>query len=197
MNQLGIKSEFVIGDKITWKDCGFQITDPDTGELITASSSTHTLSYSLRGATALDVTATASGSEWLSTISSVQSATLTPGVYYFQVYLTDLSGDRTRVGQGQITVIANLAAVATTYDDRSDAEQMLDAVNTAIKARLSGGAVDSYSIRGRNLSRTPLPELFSLRDRLKSEVSRERAAEKIAQGLGDPRRLWVRFGGPQ
>ena len=32
-------------------------------------------------------------------------------------------------------------------------------------------------------------------DRLKAEVAREKRAEMIAQGLGDPRRLYVRFQG--
>jgi hypothetical protein len=36
-------------------------------------------------------------------------------------------------------------------------------------------------------------ELMALRDQLKVEVAREKSAESIAQGLGDPRKLYVRF----
>jgi hypothetical protein len=43
--------------------------------------------------------------------------------------------------------------------------------------------------------RVELPALIAWRDRLKAEVAREKRAEMIAQGLGDPRRLYVRFTG--
>ena len=43
--------------------------------------------------------------------------------------------------------------------------------------------------------RADLAELIKWRDRLKAEVAREKRAEMIAQGLGDPRRLYVRFQG--
>jgi len=40
-----------------------------------------------------------------------------------------------------------------------------------------------------------LAELIKWRDRIKADVMREKRAEMIAQGMGDPRRLYVRFGG--
>lgn len=62
----------------------------------------------------------------------------------------------------------------------TDPATLLDLVNAAIANRLAGGAVDSYMIRGRNLKRTPIPDLLELRDQLKLEV------ELIASGGGLP-----------
>jgi hypothetical protein len=60
---------------------------------------------------------------------------------------------------------------------------MLAAVNTAIASNLAGGAVQSYSIAGRNVQRMSLTELYALRDKLQREVN-------IAYG---PRRNYAGF----
>jgi hypothetical protein len=67
----------------------------------------------------------------------------------------------------------------------TDAE-MLVKVNEAITAHLNGGAVQSYTIGGRNLQRTPLMELYKIRDRLE---------RRISQGLG-PLTNYARFENP-
>jgi len=51
------------------------------------------------------------------------------------------------------------------------AQEMLDAVNDAIKAQLDGGVVKSYSVNGRQLSRYSLDELVRLRNTLKADVA--------------------------
>jgi hypothetical protein len=50
-------------------------------------------------------------------------------------------------------------------------QEMLENVENAINARMSGGAVQSYSIGGRNLQYITLSELMKLRDKLRQEVS--------------------------
>jgi hypothetical protein len=50
-------------------------------------------------------------------------------------------------------------------------QEMLDAVNTAIQAKMVGGAVQSYSVNGRNLQSMPLSELMKWRDQLQKEIS--------------------------
>jgi hypothetical protein len=50
---------------------------------------------------------------------------------------------------------------------------MLDQVNTAISARLSGGAVASYSINGRNIQYMPMPELMALKKDLQKQLAAE------------------------
>ena len=65
-------------------------------------------------------------------------------------------------------------------------QDLLDKVEAAIDARLSGGAVQSYSIGGRNLQYVTLEELRKLRDQLKRE---------IASGSGNTR-TYAKFTNP-
>lgn len=50
-------------------------------------------------------------------------------------------------------------------------QEMLENVENAINARMTGGAVQFYSIGGRNLQYITLSELMKLRDQLKQEVA--------------------------
>lgn len=50
-------------------------------------------------------------------------------------------------------------------------QTLLDNVETAINAILTGGAVKSYSVNGRQLERMELSDLMSLRDKLKAEIA--------------------------
>jgi len=47
----------------------------------------------------------------------------------------------------------------------------ITAVETAILARIAGGAVDSYSVQGRNLKYMSLADLRELRAEMKREVN--------------------------
>lgn len=64
-------------------------------------------------------------------------------------------------------------------------QEMLENVENAINARISGGAVQAYSISGRNIQYIPLPDLYKLRDQLRREIA----------GLGDTT-TYVSFGEP-
>ena len=56
--------------------------------------------------------------------------------------------------------------------------EMLDQVNAAISARLSGGAVASYSINGRNIQYMPIPELLALKKDLQKQLSAEKGGSR-------------------
>jgi hypothetical protein len=90
------------------------------------------------------------------------------------------------------------SGTAGAFDDRSQAQKDLEAVEEAIRALTTGAQeyqIGSLGNGGRKVVRADLAELIKWRDRLKAEVAREKRAEMIAQGLGDPRRLYVRFTG--
>lgn len=65
------------------------------------------------------------------------------------------------------------------------AQDQLDAVEAAISARLSGGAVQSYSIGGRNLQYVSFKELYDIRDRLRAEINSGTSRRNYA-GLKGP-----------
>jgi len=64
-------------------------------------------------------------------------------------------------------------------------DEMIENVEKAINARLTGGAVQSYSIGGRNLQYITLTELTKLRDQLRREVSAAGGTTTYA-GFRDP-----------
>jgi hypothetical protein len=87
---------------------------------------------------------------------------------------------------------------AGAFDDRSQAEKDLAAAEEAIRALVAGAQeyqIGALGSGGRKVRRADLAELIKWRDGLKAEVMREKRAEIIAAGLGDPRRVYVRFNG--
>lgn len=184
---MNIPGTLAAGDSLTWHD---DAAKDNLGNAIT--SEYWTLSYHLRGTQSLDLTSVSNGPGWSTTISTTQSAALTAGVFYWQAAVTN-GGERMTLGSGQIKITPNLSAASAGYDGRTQAEQALDAINAEIQARLTGGMAEEYTIGQRSLKKTPMRDLLEMQSRYKSIVARERQASQIAQGLGNPRALYVRF----
>jgi len=180
------------GDTIKWRDVA---SADNLGNPIT--SATWTLTYYLRydhnneGAT---VVGTAYGTGWEFTVSAGTSAGFDDGEWYWQALATH-GAEKVTLGAGQLEVLPALSYAGSpgAFDGRSQAEIDLDAVKSAIRTLISGGAVQQYSIAGRSLSRYSLGDLMALESSLKAEVKREQKAQLIANGLGNPHNLFVRF----
>jgi hypothetical protein len=190
-----IPSKIRAGDTVAWKD------DP-TVDVFGApiSSSTHTLTYFLRtnvnheGATVVGV---ADGAGWRTTFPSGTTSNFDAGDWYFQAVATSLAdGAKTTLGAGQIEVLPSLsyAGQPGAFDGRTQTQKDLDAVQAAIRSLMSGGAVQEYRIGTRSLKRYELADLLALESQLKAQVAREQKAALIANGLGNPHSLYVRFG---
>lgn len=186
---MNIPSIITAGDSISWDDS--ETTD-NLGNRI--SSVDWTLTYALRGPVNLSVNAVSNGSGWRTTFTAVQTATLSQeGYYFYQAYATKAS-ERVTLGTGRVEVKKNLAAVTqANYDGRSQLRKDYDAIDAAIRSMISGGAVQSYQIGQRQLSKIALPDLIQLRSKIKQELVREETAQKIAEGKGSPNNLFVRF----
>jgi hypothetical protein len=160
--------------------------------------STHQLRYYLRGnaaGVAETVTGAAQGSEWLFTWLVAESIS-SPTTYFWQAVATALvGGANTTLGSGSLTLEPSLEYVGTpgAYDGRTQAEKDLEAVQSAIRTLLAGGSTKEYRIGNRTLKRYDLAELIQLEGKLKADVAREKQAEMIANGLGNPRNMFVRF----
>ena len=147
----------------------------------------------------VEAPATLTGDGWRITLSTATTAAMVSGDWTVQVVAT-VDGAPHTTRRGSLTVRKSLAFSGSpgAFDDRSQAQKDLEAVEEAIR-QLAGGAqeytIGSLGTGGRKVRRVELPALIAWRDRLKSEVAREKRAEMIAQGLGDPRRLYVRFQG--
>lgn len=163
-------------------------------------SATHGLTYFLRTNTASEgatIAGTPFDSGWEFIISAGTSVGFDAGIWYFQAIATALvGGEKTTLGTGQVEVLPNLsyAGAPGAFDGRSQAQKDLEAVQGAIRSLMSGGAVQEYRIGTRSLKRYELADLLALESKLKADVTRENKAAMIANGLGNPHNLYVRFG---
>lgn len=160
-------------------------------------SGTYTLTWYARTNTALEgatITGVAESDGWRITVPSSTTTDFDAGLWTWQAIATYGSLQYT-AGRGQFTVKATLGYTGdpAAFDDRSRAEIDLEKVEAAIRTLAEGGVVQEYTIGNRSLKRYKMSELLQLRDTLKAEVDRERRAEKIRQGLGNPGVTRVRF----
>jgi hypothetical protein len=193
---MGIPPSITSGVDTVW-------TDSETvdvfGDAVT--SSTHSLVYYFRlntNAQGLTATSVAYDSGWKTTLSASETASVVASPdWFFQAVLTKTGENIIQeYSRGQIEFQPSLSYSGTpgAFDGRTQAQKDLDAVKTAIRALLGGGAVQEYRIGTRNLKRYDISELLVLETRLKSIVAKENKAKMIASGLGDPKNLYVRFG---
>jgi hypothetical protein len=189
---VNIPSEIRAGDTVKWRDDS--ATDVFGNEV---KSDEWTLKYYLRfnkGNEALTSTGSAFGTGWEFTITAAESTNFDSGTWYWQAVATKGSETLT-LGYGSLTVEDNLAYTSGpgAYDGRSQVKKDLEAIQLAIRTLIAGGAVQEYKIGNRNLKRYDLPDLIQLEARYKAEVKREEQAELMANGLGNPRNMFVRF----
>lgn len=163
-----------------------------------SSSNGWTLTYYIRfnrnshGATAVGTTY---GQGWEFTLSATTTdAFHADDTGYWQA-VASKADEKITLGSGQFAVDENLYYTDTpaAVDDRSQAQKDLEAVQVAIRTIVSGGVVQEYRIGQRSLKKYDMTELLTLESRLKAEVVREQKATMIANGLGNPHNLFVRF----
>ena len=157
--------------------------------------SSYTLKYSARlegtGSTEIEITASASGDDYLVEIESATTASYTAGVYHWQAYITRNSdSQRLTVDTGTWEVVANRDAATT--DPRSHARIMVEKIESVLEGRAASD-VNSYSISGRSLTKIPIPELLQFRASYRAEYVREVRRERARNGLGTGTLIKARF----
>lgn len=178
--------ELVIGDRWAWKR-------PDL--LAAYPTADYTLTYSFdkqgAGSTSFAITAAETGGEYLVEVASATTASYSAGTYAWQAYITRASDSaRISVGSGTTSVIASLSA--STADPRSHVKKTLDAIEAVIENRATIDQM-GYSIAGRTLSKTSLPDLLKFRDSYKAEYAAELNTERRKNGLPPRNKLLVRL----
>ena len=170
-------AQFTAGDRITWKRT-------DLGADYAPAS--YALKYSARlensGATEIEITASESGSDYIVEVGQSTSASYKAGVYHWQAYITRTSdSERITIDSGTWEIKPNRDTTAS--DPRSHAKIVLEAIEKVIEGRATKDK-ENYSIQGRSLSRTPIPDLLALRSFYKAEVVRDQRAERLKNNLG-------------
>ncbi len=179
-------AEIIAGDSTNWKRT-------DLGDDYAPAS--YALTYTARledsGSTSIAITASESGNDYIVEIAAATSAAYTVGIYHWQAYITRSSdSERITIDHGTFEVKPNRATATT--DPRTYVKISLDAIEAVIQGRASKDQA-GYSIDGRTLSRTPIPELLLLYDRFKALWKGEQRAEKIKNGEGHAGRILTRF----
>ena len=117
------------------------------------------------------------------------------GATVYQAVANKSGAEKQTIYTGQFKVLESLeySGTALNYDGRSQVEKDLAIIQTAIRNIINGGAIQEYKIGTRTAKKYELSELIQLESRYKAELVREKQAEMIANGLGNPRATFVRF----
>jgi len=131
------------------------------------------------------------------TIASNVTETFAAGDWYYQAVANKSGAEKQTIYTGQFEVLEglNYSGTPQNYDGRSQVEKDLETIETAIRTLISGGAIKEYKIGNRNAKKYELAELLTLKSQYKVELVREKQAETMANGLGNPRATFVRFDG--
>jgi len=156
--------------------------------------STYTGTWYLENRTGqISVAAVASGNTFTATVAKATTAAYKAGEYRWRFVATKISDStRTSVEDGWVSVLPDPASSGN-LDWRTHARKTLDAIEAVIEGRATTDQ-EAMSINGRSLTRISIPDLLKFRDYYKGEVFSEKAASAVSAGLGDPRRIYVRFG---
>jgi len=181
------------GDYVQWKKESSACITPAGDEC--KASAGWTLTYALvKSGVKITITADASGDDFLITLSLSTTAAYDPGRYQWQAYVTGGSSERYMIDSGSIEILPNfaVAGAAVGYDDRSQAQKIYEAAEAMILGRATKD--DSNRIvHGEVIGKMPIQRLLELRDKYLAIWNQEKAAERVADGLGHGSNIYVRF----
>lgn len=147
------------------------------------------------GAVPVSISSSADGDDpslHRTSVSADDTSAWVAGEYSYFCFVEKTStGERYRVDEGQITLAPD-PLLSTELDNRSAAEQALDAVTAAINGRATSVQM-RYRIGEREVQFYAATELVALRSQLVTQVKRERRAKAMAKGLADPSKYAVRM----
>ena len=186
-------NEIRVGDYVQWRIpasqdvFGNSISSPDWSVVYYLRTNTGPL-----GAT---INSSAFNDGFQFTIASNVTSTFTAGTWFYQAVANKSGAEKQTIYTGQFKVLESLeySGTAVNYDGRSQVEKDLATIQAAIRNIISGGAIQEYKIGTRTAKKYELSELIQLESRYKAELVREKQAEMIANGLGNPRATFVRF----
>ena len=189
---MNIPSEMRAGFTYKWRESS-QV-DPFGDALQSTDSWAMKFYIRTNSSSGLTTTGSTYGTGWEFTLSAADTAPLTAGDYFFQCEVSKGSV-KYSVGTGSLLIQQSLAYTGgvSSIQEKSQVEQDLDSVQSAIRTLVSGGVVKEYSIGGRSLKKYELSDLMALESRLKYQFKRAQKSELIANGLGNPSAMYVRF----
>jgi hypothetical protein len=131
----------------------------------------HRLVPAAAGGAAILLESEPAGDDHRTTATADETATWPPGAYTWFCW-AERMGARQTLSSGQATVLADPATMAAGADTRSHARKVLDAIQAVIEKRATLDQ-ERYTVLGRELWRTPIPDLLKLRGTYAAMVRRE------------------------
>jgi hypothetical protein len=176
----------VPGDFIQWKRVDLGTDYPNS-----AYTATYVARITGGGNTEVQVVGTASGSDYLFTVSSTTSTDFVAGLYHWQLEIKRNSDNaRIVVDRGNFNVIVDLDINGS--DPRTHAEIMVGKIESILSGKADAD-VSSYSVAGRSLTKMSFNELIQARDYYKREMKQEATTEAIRRGEATGATIKVRF----
>lgn len=128
---------------------------------------------SLRGPGAMTMTATSEGSQHRFRAEVTETEGWAPGDYWYTLRAVDAAtSEMVEVECGQVTITPDLINAAAGFDGRTPNQIALDAIEAVIAQRATLDQ-ERYRINNRELYRTSIPDLLTLRDHYVRLVKRE------------------------
>ena len=177
-----------IGDRWLWKRTDLGTDYPP---------SSYALSYNARlqgaGSTAISITASESGDEYLVEVASATTAGYTAGTYSWSAYITRSSdSQRIQIDSGDFEIKTNLAS--DTSDPRTHAERMVDYLESTLES-LAQKLTTSYSVSDRSNTLTSMDDVRNQLDYYKWKVKSETNKARVKSGQRTDSNLQLRFPG--
>ena len=179
-------SAFTLGDFVQWKRTDLGADYPNDE---------YTLTYisldAQDGSSEFQVEGTASGSDYLFTISSDTSASFLAGHHHWVLEIVrDSDSERIAIDTGRWEVGKDLDVGGT--DPRGHAETMINKIESILEGKADSD-VSGYSVAGRSLTKMTFEELTVARDYYKAEYGRMVKADLARRGKPTGNTIKVRF----
>lgn len=182
----GEPTEVVVGDFIQWKRSDLVADYPPA-----LYSAEYVARITGGGSNEIKLPGTEIDTHYLFTVSSADSADFAPGLYHWQLEITQTStGNRIVVDIGDFTAIPDMDS--NQADPRIHAEVMVDKIETILQGKADSD-VSSYSIAGRSLTKMSFSELIDAREYYKREINNHNNKELLKRGKSNGSTIKVRF----
>lgn len=134
------------------------------------------LSVLLRGPASINIEAQADDDDYQIAVVAADTSSWAAGQYQYSARVTD-GTNILEVESGVVVIEADLATMPAGTDTTTYAQRSLAAIEAVLQKRASQDQ-QRYTINNRELWRTPIADLISLRNYFRAEVQRERSAKR-------------------
>lgn len=135
---------------------------------------------------------TADGDSHAISVAAATTGAWTAGEYSWSAYVEHTDLRSVTVLTGAVKLLANPRTSTAPLDLRTDAEIALAAAESAFAAFSANSTTRSYTIGNRSMTFSTKAEIVAIIDYWRAKVQRERRDARLAAGLADPRRTFVR-----